>query len=757
MKTLEWMAQQRLAFARRAPFGAGTRALLPTRLRRSRAQAGIVSFVSLVLLLAVSPRVWSQGAADPGFDPKPSALAGGLAVQPDGKILFTATSSIGGVACHGLARLNADGTLDAAFAPDFGTDAVWAAAVQADGKIVVGGRFATVNGVTRHNLARLNPNGTLDPNFDPQFDDQIFSVVLQSDGKILVCGEFTTANAVTRPAFARLNPDGSLDSAFDPGVTGIVHAIAVQPDGKILIGGNSISVGTSVVRQSHARLNANGTLDAGFEIHSIQWVRCFALQPDGKILIGGDTRQLQRLNPNGSIDPSFSMVLAAADPPGFVSTIALQTDGRIIFGGRYSAVNGTPRNCIARVNADGTVDASFDPKADGFVFDLSLQADGKVLAAGNFTSIGGASRDQAARLLNDPAVESLMVTDHTRIEWLRGGSAPETTQVTFELSTDGATWTLLGAGKRIAGGWELTGLRLPEFGAIRARARIVCGDLNGSSGLVQATTMFGVNAAPEAFPAPAVQTRELGVERVVVTGEVADLNGDELTYQWLVGTTRLSRGTVNTSANGSRVAIAGVDLASSDRRLGLGTHQVSLRVSDGVNPPVSAAVSVKIVDTKAPTLTAPPDQRVNATRPQGAKVNYPAPVAHDAGGPVDIACSKASGTVFPIGTTTVRVTATDGAGNKAQATFKVTVLGAADQLDALMAAVRAMNLRTTTRVLLVGTLSLAKMSVQVPPIARGLLRGFIEEVRLQRGHTLTAAQADWLTGEARRIIAVLGG
>jgi len=66
--------------------------------------------------------------------------------------------------------------------------------------------------------------------------------------------------------------------------------------------------------------------------------------------------------------------------------------------------------------------------------------------------------------------------------------------VTFELSTDGGTvFTPLGAGTRISGGWELTGLSLPASGHIRARARTTGAFYNGSSSLVETVEGFGAN------------------------------------------------------------------------------------------------------------------------------------------------------------------------------------------------------------------------------------------------------------------------
>jgi len=249
-------------------------------------------------------------------------------------------------------------------------DVIEAIAVQADGKILIGGNFTTLapNGgaaVTRSYIARLNTDGTLDASFDPNASFVVASIAVQADGKILIGGNFSSLSpnggtTVTRNRIARLNPDGTVDASFDPNADSEVDSIAVQADGKILIGGffNTLSPngGAAVTRKHIARLNADGTLDASFDPNANTQPYSIAVQVDGKILIGGSFRTL---SPNGG-----------------------------------SAVT---RNRIARLNLDGTLDASFDPNADNDVDSIAVQADGKILLGGDFSSLspnGGAEVDR---------------------------------------------------------------------------------------------------------------------------------------------------------------------------------------------------------------------------------------------------------------------------------------------------------------------------------------------------------------------------
>ena len=418
-----------------------------------------------------------------------------LAVQADGKILVGgAFTSLGGQPRNYLARLNADGSLDNGFNPN-PNSWVHSLAVQTDGKVLVGGEFTTVGGVARNYIARLNADGSLDNAFNPDADSIVYSLALQLDGRILVGGSFTSIGGTTRTYIARLNANGSLQSSFNPNVNGnVINSLAVQADGKILLGGYFFSI-NGVERNQIARLNATGSLDTGFNPNGNGNVNALAVQADGKILIGGEfttigeqsRNRTARLNANGSLDTGFS-----PDANGTVDSLTVQADGKVLVGGNFAMIGGQPHNGIARLNADGSLDSSFDQSASGWVNSLALQADGKVLVGGYFTSIGGQPRNHIARLLNYPATSSLTVTGTSQIDWLRGGSAPEVEQVRFE-SWSGSTRVSAGTASRVSGGWRATGLSLPVSTWIRARGRTS----SGSSGLVEQIAAYGSGILPD--------------------------------------------------------------------------------------------------------------------------------------------------------------------------------------------------------------------------------------------------------------------
>ncbi|WP_129632463.1 hypothetical protein [Candidatus Oscillochloris fontis] len=286
-------------------------------------------------------------------------------------------------------------------------------AIQPDGKIIIGGSFYTVNGVDRrYYIARLNVNGSLDTSFSPLFNGVINAVFIQKDEKILVSGSFNQVNGFSRSYLVRINSDGSLDDTFNVTLSYSSSGVSIveQPDGKILIAGEFVTVNGASARYI-ARLNENGSLDASFNTGSGPSSLLKGAIFDSineKIVIYGNFTQynntprtyVARLNLDGSLDPSFAPGLDA-----YVETLLVQPDGKLIIGGQFSTVNITSRPNIARFNADGNLDSTFDPGTGmrltygpGIVSSLALQPDGKILVGGLFSKINGVNTPCMARL-----------------------------------------------------------------------------------------------------------------------------------------------------------------------------------------------------------------------------------------------------------------------------------------------------------------------------------------------------------------------
>jgi uncharacterized delta-60 repeat protein len=310
-----------------------------------------------------------------------------------------------------------------------------ATAVQADGKIVVAGTLTFGNSRTGCGITRYNQNGSLDLTFSDDgktfgIIDTTFScraLVIQPDGKILVAGGVGTSGAVADFAVMRFNADGTTDHSFSTlgdGYLGYTrthingyesaNAIALQPDGKIVVAGANNNGGSNF---AVVRYHDNGNLDDTFDFDgkvttdfasTDEIADAVAIQTDGKIVVAGyigglfsGDFALARYNPNGSLDTTFdgdgklTTDMGGAGNLDRVYGLAIQADGRIVAAG-YAAVtvnqSTSPQFALARYNADGTLDTSFDEDGkvttaastdfNSVAYAASIQADGKILATG---------------------------------------------------------------------------------------------------------------------------------------------------------------------------------------------------------------------------------------------------------------------------------------------------------------------------------------------------------------------------------------
>ena len=241
----------------------------------------------------------------------------------------------------------------------------------------------------------INPTNSEDVDFYNQrssgFNDVVYSTGVQSDGKIIMGGGFTLFNGFTRNRLLRLNPDGTEDTSFysnlGTGFNGLIlfDSIKIQSDGKILVGG-TFNIFNGNTRNGLVRLNSDGTEDTSFYTNLgtgfIGFIYSICLQADGKILVGGsfnsfngNTRnRIVRLNPDGTEDTSFyTSVTSTGTGNAFNSVVYFireQIDGRILVSGNYLSFNGGTRRRLVRLNPSGLEDSSFytnlSPLGSGF-------------------------------------------------------------------------------------------------------------------------------------------------------------------------------------------------------------------------------------------------------------------------------------------------------------------------------------------------------------------------------------------------------
>ncbi len=471
--------------------------------------------------------------------------------------------------------------------------------IQADGKIVVGGRFTTLAGQACTNLGRLNTDGTLDAAFNPGANAGVNTVAIQADGEILVGGMFTSLGGQGRAYIGRLNASGVLDTNFNPGAAGTpyspyVNCIIVQGDGKILVGGWFLTLGG----QPHVhlgRLNSDGTADGKFNPDAsggaYPFVNSMALQADGKILVGGyfnslagqAASNLGRLNSDGTSDTNFN---CAAD--NWVYDLTVQTDGKILAGGLFLTLGGETRNYLGRLQHRWHAGQQLQSRANAAVNCMGLQSDGGVVVAGAFTNLNGQARAFLGRLDNSDAATQSLAFDGTNLTWLRGGTSPEVSFTQFETSTSGTNWTELGAGLRVAGGWQLNGLALSSKATIRARGYTSGGGYESSS----SWTVETVIGPPLFSQQPVARTNNA---TTTASFTAVALGGAPLSYQWLKNGANLQDGGIVSGALTPTLMLTNV--------FGGDAGSYSVIASNAAGSVTSSVAALTVID---PLLTSQP-------------------------------------------------------------------------------------------------------------------------------------------------------
>ncbi|MBX2917240.1 MAG: hypothetical protein KF856_18375 [Cyclobacteriaceae bacterium] len=405
-----------------------------------------------------------------------SGIVNAITTQPDGRVLIGGTFNLyDAVSVNNIARLNIDGHIDSGLRIGTGLSGnVKALAIQSDGKIIVAGSFTTFNGITRNRIVRLLSNGAIDNSFNPGTgaNGEINAVGLVGD-KIIIAGDFTTFNGVSRNRVAGLNQDGSLYTTFNVGAgcNNVVNAITVDSDGGIYLAGKFTQY-RGVATKPVVKIFIDGSIDSNFTpqlnfINTIisasdQYLSAIKVKPDGKILIGGYFNiennmrgNVALLNSDGTLNQDFnypvtsnwhvssvgftnsgltviggtmyggiefldqtgqnSFYAAGTGANGDVKAMVFQPDGKILIAGTFTQFNGIIRHRIARLNANGTLDSSFNPNpgANATINAIAAQSDGNFIVGGEFTSYSGIGASRIARVIGGKVFQLLTFPEIT--------------------------------------------------------------------------------------------------------------------------------------------------------------------------------------------------------------------------------------------------------------------------------------------------------------------------------------------------------
>ncbi len=358
-------------------------------------------------------RLNQDGNIDASFQPATgfnNGVVQSLALQSNGKIIAGGTfTTYNSQPRSGIVRINdIDGSLDATFTVGAGFNSasnVYAICIQPDGKIILGGSFTTYDGNTASKIVRLDTTGAVDASFSTGtgFNNDVRSICYDAlSNKIYVAGNFTSYNGTSNiQRIVRLDLNGNIDGGFVAG-TGFNNTVY-----KILLDGsnNIIAAGNFTTYQGQnqkrlCRLLSSGNIDASFSSGNgfNMTVLDINLDINGNIICGGnfsvyDTDtigKLCRITPNGNIDNTFysSAYSAYSFTGGDIATLAVQTNGSIVFGGGFLEYNNTLRGKIARVQSDGWLDNTFwttwgvtrgGTYSDVIVSDMKILPDNKIL------------------------------------------------------------------------------------------------------------------------------------------------------------------------------------------------------------------------------------------------------------------------------------------------------------------------------------------------------------------------------------------
>lgn len=639
-----------------------------------------------------------------------------VAIQTDGKILLAGSYTPGGIQRDvAVVRLLANGSMDTSFDGDGVAitpiypgerDEAVGMEMQADGKILVAA-YASNGSSYDFAAIRYNTNGSLDTTFDTDGkvttsfssgNDVATGIKLQGDGKILVEG-YSPGPGDLDFALVRYNKNGTLDTSFDGdgklitdiGAEDNGAAVAVQADGKILIVGqanNGINFDFAVVRYL-----PDGTLDSSFGGSGKVTTAIgagddralgVAIQDDGNIVAAGFSH-------NGS-NLDFALVRYLGGPNdllvngGFESAETLGGAVPVVFGdwgfdqaAIVTAENGiTPYEGSRMAKPIGTtIGGAAATTASEVLQYVNLSAYATEISAGTAQVTVSMRANRVAGNASTDTRFGILLRAWSGI--IDSGSLLGSREVTLDTDGNPATWELL------ANQWMLptgtTFLSVDVYAEENVVNDTVAPEYSGhylDDVQLSMRTDF-VTQAP-ILTSPATNAFTTSPVNVAFTlPENAQPGSVKLAF----GATELTLAASQESAGAHSFSFnlanpsASPEIASGST-VADGNYTVMLSYQDALGNPVASATSVNVtvdvtVDTTAPTLTPPGNIVVGATGTNGAVVSFSVGASDNLDPAPALVVNPPSGSIFPIGVTTVNLSLTDASSNTSLGNFTVTV------------------------------------------------------------------------------------
>jgi uncharacterized delta-60 repeat protein len=348
---------------------------------------GMVVALCFVSIFCQTP-LCAQAPLDDSFNASVAGTVSSIAIQANGKILLGGNfSSVNGSARSHFARLNSDGSLDTSFSPTNGPAQAVSRVLVRDGKIFVS---------AGDGLRRYADDGSLEWHYPMN----VATFAVDSQGRVFIGGQFTRVDGQYHRSIARLTTNGILDTSFTAAIGCCagegVDSLATQGD-DVFVGGLFQSVNGGYAVSHFARLGSNGAFDATFAATATPRVAEIALTPDAKVFHANQQTLVRHLA-NGADDPAFAPVSAGGSSDDRFNALAITSDGKPIVGGDFTLDGGATRTYVARFNADGSRDSSFAIAPNGAVEAIAIQPNGEVLVGGLFTGVNGVAHAGIARV-----------------------------------------------------------------------------------------------------------------------------------------------------------------------------------------------------------------------------------------------------------------------------------------------------------------------------------------------------------------------
>ena len=331
-------------------------------------------------------RMWMTSDIDGG-----TGTVSALDYASDGTLYIGGEFTHVGPPTGGFGAIGADGRISGAY--PYVDGIVYASVADGSGGFYIGGDFDSVGGVARQNLARISADGTLDATWNPGANSTVYALATDAT-YVYAGGNFTTIGGQSRGRLARINrTTGEVPAFFNPAANGAVRALALS-GGMLYAGGDFTMIGGEARNRLGAVATTGVTLGQATAWDPSPNGRVWAMTAYSDTLyVGGEftqmgTTDLSRVArftmSTGALVSSWNPVIAGGD----VWTIAVQvpTDAsstKVLIGGSFLTVDGTARpRAAALYHGDGELYNVWQPNPSSGVYSL--------LVSGDYVYVGGA-------------------------------------------------------------------------------------------------------------------------------------------------------------------------------------------------------------------------------------------------------------------------------------------------------------------------------------------------------------------------------